>query len=122
MEIENNSKTETKAQLDTTQNVANSNSSHLSQEQSNQQMINQAQLLVQLENELAQQAELRKQIGVTALIKKIIDSKRPLIGHHFSLDLLFLFHSFIGELPDTYLECVKKVKQSFFVVGTEYYT
>jgi len=41
----------------------------------------------------------------------IIESKRPIVGHHMSLDMLFIFHSFIKELPDSYISFLSEVKR-----------
>ena len=38
-----------------------------------------------------------------------MQEQRPLIGHHLSLDLLFIYHTFIDDLPATYLEFAQEV-------------
>lgn len=49
-------------------------------------------------------------MGFSLIILKIIESKRPIIGHFMCLDLLYIYDQCIDRLPDTYLEFVEKVQ------------
>lgn len=35
--------------------------------------------------------------------------QRPIVGHHMSLDILYIYNNFIEELPNSYLEFLQKV-------------
>ncbi len=54
--------------------------------------------------------------GFTAIIEAVIESKKPIIGHYLMLDLLFIYDSFIDELPDTYAGFVKEISHYFPII------
>ena len=47
---------------------------------------------------------LRYEMGFSLVIKEMIDSKKPLIGHNCMYDWIYVYNQFIGKLPETYLQ------------------
>lgn len=43
-------------------------------------------------------------MGLSLVIEHMIKMKKPLVGHFASLDLGFLYQTFIGELPNSFAE------------------
>eukprot|EP00624_Nannochloropsis_granulata_P006709 evm.model.NODE_50841_length_62998_cov_26.109304.16 len=59
-------------------------------------------------------AEIEEGAGVMRIIQVVKDSGRPLIGHNFLLDLLFLYSHFVKPtLPDTAMGFKNKLQQLF---------
>ena len=56
------------------------------------------------EKEETKRKKLLEFIGFTSIIKLIIESRKPLVGHNCKLDLLYLYQTFIGPLPESYSE------------------
>lgn len=54
--------------------------------------------------EAASCARLSLSTAGTIILSAIIKAKKPIVGHHFSLDLGFLVNQFVTELPETYAE------------------
>lgn len=52
---------------------------------------------------------LLEMIGFTQIIKLLIKSQKPLVGHNLYLDLLYIYNTFIGPLPEDYMEFKKFV-------------
>lgn len=48
--------------------------------------------------------EIDEAMGFTTIIKLIIKSKKPLVGHNCKLDIFYLYQTFIGSLPESYFE------------------
>lgn len=44
---------------------------------------------------------LRQELGFSLLIKKLIESKKPMVGHNMFFDVMFLYDKFIDDLPNT---------------------
>jgi hypothetical protein len=59
---------------------------------------------------------LKFEIGFAKVIKKISDSKKPIIGHNMKFDLAFIYHQFYKELPERYEEFAESVNKHFFPV------
>lgn len=51
--------------------------------------------------------------GVRLLIDKIMECKRPIVGHNCFQDLLYLYRTFIGDLPPTLTEWRKLLRTEF---------
>lgn len=54
-----------------------------------------------------------QEYGFTTIIETIIASKKPMVGHFPILDLLFIYDSFIAELPNNYVDFVKEINNFF---------
>lgn len=48
--------------------------------------------------------ELKEAVGLSALLQKIANSGKLIIGHNMLLDLCHVINQFFGHLPDTYGE------------------
>ena len=44
------------------------------------------------------------EIGFTKVVKMLIESKKPLVGHNPQYDLLFIHEKFIGPLPEDFID------------------
>ena len=61
------------------------------------------------------------ELGFSNLIQKIIDAKKTIIGHNPFLDILFIYHNLIGDLPDDYNKFKEKVHFYFpSIIDTRY--
>jgi poly(A)-specific ribonuclease len=49
------------------------------------------------------------EVGFSKVIEEIIRSKKPLVGHNMFLDILFVYHQFIDDLPSSLNEFIPKV-------------
>eukprot|EP00039_Didymoeca_costata_P010148 m.136068 g.136068 ORF g.136068 m.136068 type:complete len:571 (+) comp14722_c0_seq5:1490-3202(+) len=59
--------------------------------------------------------------GFRRVFTKLVDSRLPLIGHNLLYDILFVFHSFQGPLPDTLQEFKVQVNALFpCILDTKY--
>ena len=56
---------------------------------------------------------IKKEKGVKNIIEKIIESKKPIIGHNCFLDLTFIMSHFMEEIPKQYKEYKNKLKNKF---------
>lgn len=54
-----------------------------------------------------------QEYGFSTIIEAIIISKKPMIGHFPILDLLFIYDSFIAELPENYISFVNEINRCF---------
>lgn len=54
--------------------------------------------------------KLKLEMGFSSIIEFIIQSKKPIVGHYLILDILFVYESFIDDLPDDFPTFKKKVK------------
>jgi len=52
-------------------------------------------------------------IGFTTVFQLLMDSKKPMVGHNFYLDILFLYSHFIEPLPYKFEEFKKTFNKSF---------
>lgn len=52
-------------------------------------------------------------IGFTRVIELLIAGGKPLVGHNCYLDLLFLYNSFLENLPKKYSDFKKKLNEKF---------
>ncbi|XP_043289264.1 poly(A)-specific ribonuclease PARN-like isoform X2 [Venturia canescens] len=48
--------------------------------------------------------EIKEAVGLTALLRKIADSGKLIVGHNMLLDLCHMIHQFFGPLPESYRE------------------
>ncbi|XP_011308446.1 poly(A)-specific ribonuclease PARN isoform X3 [Fopius arisanus] len=56
------------------------------------------------ERQEREQLEIKEAVGVSALLRKIADSGKLIVGHNMLLDLCHVVHQFFGPLPESYLE------------------
>ena len=56
---------------------------------------------------------IKKEKGVKNIIEKIIELKKPIIGHNCFLDLIFIMSHFMEEIPNKYKEYKNKLKNKF---------
>lgn len=54
--------------------------------------------------------KIKLEMGFSLIIEFIIQSKKPIVGHYLILDILFIYESFIDDLPDDFSLFKKKVK------------
>lgn len=52
-------------------------------------------------------------MGLSLVVEEMIRLKKPLVGHFASLDLGFLYQTFIGELPPTFEQFCLSLRQMF---------
>jgi DNA polymerase III epsilon subunit-like protein len=55
-------------------------------------------------------------MGISLLIKELIESRKPIVGHNFIYDIGFLYHQFIDTLPGTYEQFKSKVHDCFPII------
>ena len=63
--------------------------------------------------EAAACARLSLATAGTIVVSALIKAKKPIVGHHFSLDLGFIINQFVTEMPETYAEYQEVVKSLF---------
>jgi hypothetical protein len=56
---------------------------------------------------------IQQEMGLSIIVEHMIRLKKPLVGHFASLDLGFLYQTFIADLPDNYEEFCKSLRQMF---------
>ena len=56
---------------------------------------------------------LKREKGVKNIIDKIIETKKPIVGHNCYIDLLFIYNHFIEEIPKEYKEFKKILIKKF---------
>jgi hypothetical protein len=70
--------------------------------------------------ELAAQKEFASQLTSARGLRQVFDlltsSNVPLVGHNMLLDVLHVYHSFIGILPSSYIEFKRRLS-SLFTAG-----
>jgi len=52
----------------------------------------------------------------TIVVSALIKAKKPIVGHHFSLDLGFIVNQFVTDMPPTYSEYQEVVRSLFPVI------
>ncbi|OBT87011.1 hypothetical protein VE02_03691 [Pseudogymnoascus sp. 03VT05] len=62
-----------------------------------------------------------KKLELSSLTKALAAKSRVLVGHNLFTDLIFLYHTFIGNLPPTVMEFEEKIHALFpMVIDTKY--
>jgi len=56
---------------------------------------------------------IKSEYGFTHIIDKLIEAKKPIIGHNMIFDIMFLYRQFIDDLPKSYDEFVKGWTNAF---------
>lgn len=51
--------------------------------------------------------------GFTKIFEKIWECKAKVIGHNSFLDLLYIYQSFVGDLPESYFDFKKAINNGF---------
>ena len=59
------------------------------------------------------QSLFMQELGFSLIVRYIMESKKPLIGHNMIYDMGFLFNQFVGPLPNTFKEWAEEVETSF---------
>lgn len=78
-------------------------------------------LLMAHERMEREQIELKKAVGFSAVLKKIIASNKPIVGHNMTLDVCHMIHQFCLPLPPSYSEFQAMVKTiSYRFLDTKY--
>ncbi|KAK6501603.1 hypothetical protein TWF481_009438 [Arthrobotrys musiformis] len=62
------------------------------------------------------QKALKAQRGVRLLIDKIMELKKPIVGHNLFTDLIYMHHMFIGELPEDINDFRTFLQQNFSLI------
>ena len=57
--------------------------------------------------------DFKQEIGFSKIIEILIESKKPMAGHHMIFDLAYLLNQFVEELPPTYIEFAKRIHEMF---------
>ena len=52
--------------------------------------------------------------GFSMIIKLILESKKPIVGHNFIFDIGYIYHHFIEPLPDTYQQFIERLHELHF--------
>ena len=52
-------------------------------------------------------------MGFTAVIKMMLEAKKPIIGHNMIYDAAFIYNQFIDKLPNSYIEFSTKWRLAF---------
>ena len=65
---------------------------------------------------------IKKEKGVKNIIEKIIELKKPIVGHNCFIDLIFIMSHFMEEIPKSYKEYKNKLKNKFMggIYDTKY--
>ncbi|XP_015110042.1 poly(A)-specific ribonuclease PARN [Diachasma alloeum] len=58
----------------------------------------------QKERQEKERMEMKEAVGLSALLRKIADSGKLIVGHNMLLDLCHIVHQFFGPLPESYSE------------------
>ncbi|KAF0760366.1 poly(A)-specific ribonuclease PARN-like [Aphis craccivora] len=78
-------------------------------------------LLMAQERMEREQIELEKAVGFSAVLKKIIASNKPVVGHNMTLDVCHMIHQFCLPLPSSYSDFQAMVKTiSYRFLDTKY--
>ncbi|XP_063979026.1 poly(A)-specific ribonuclease PARN-like isoform X2 [Diachasmimorpha longicaudata] len=56
------------------------------------------------ERQKKERMEIKEAVGLSALLRKIADSEKLIVGHNMLLDLCHIVHQFFGPLPESYSE------------------
>nr|XP_032812084.1 poly(A)-specific ribonuclease PNLDC1-like [Petromyzon marinus] len=56
---------------------------------------------------------MRSMLGVTSVIRYLVEAQKPLVGHSMYLDLLHVFQSFIAPLPEPYGNFKRSLSELF---------
>ena len=57
------------------------------------------------------------ELGFTnKFITQVINSKKPLIGHNLDFDIMFLYNSFINDLPELFEDYIKEINLHFPII------
>jgi len=56
---------------------------------------------------------LKFELGFSRVMERIASSKKPVIGHNMIYDLMFMYHQFFREMPDTYEEFIQSNNSEF---------
>ena len=57
-----------------------------------------------------------KEMGFSLVVDMLVQARKPIIGHNMIYDVIYLYNQFIDDLPDTYAEFSKKVKESVSLI------
>ena len=53
------------------------------------------------------------ELGFSLVVQELIKFKKPLVGHNMFLDILFLYHQFIDDLPDLLEDFILEFQRYF---------
>ena len=56
---------------------------------------------------------VKKFEGFSRVIRKLIDSKKPIVGHNCFLDIMKIYHQFYKALPASYYQFKKDINEAF---------
>ena len=56
---------------------------------------------------------IREEYGFTVIMDILVEAKKPLIGHNMIFDIMFLYHQFIDEFPESYDEFTRSWASNF---------
>jgi len=57
---------------------------------------------------------LRYEIGFSAVVRRLSELRKPIVGHNMMMDLCFLYHQCYKQMPQTYPEFALSVIKEFF--------
>ena len=67
--------------------------------------------IIEKNNEI--ESLIKKEKGVKNIIDKIIEFKKPIVGHNCYIDLLYIQNHFMSEIPKDYIEFKKRMINKF---------
>lgn len=73
-------------------------------------------VLYETVSEEERQLILARLKGVSKIFEAMSVTQVPVVGHHLLLKLIFIFKDFIEYLPDTFPECLDRIKGIFPLV------
>ena len=56
---------------------------------------------------------VKKFEGFSRVIQKLIESKKPIVGHNCFLDIMKIYHQFYKKLPASYYQFKKDIHEAF---------
>ena len=60
-----------------------------------------------------EEEKVHQKRGLEAVVAKIVECGKPIVGHFPNLDLGLIYHSFISELPETFEEFSNHINKLF---------
>lgn len=63
---------------------------------------------------------LNQELGFSLIIQELINSKKPMIGHNMTYDLMFIYNKFISDLPSNFTEYIQELNSLFpYILDTK---
>jgi hypothetical protein len=56
---------------------------------------------------------IKEMLGLSIIIRAVIQSKKPLVGHNCLLDIMKIYHQFVDQLPRNYHQFKTTIYETF---------